>query len=95
MPFGERFVFPRPDGYVVAEAQSLHDFRRVVASVEDGVLRHHAERGDFSRWVLDVFADRELATQLRKAEARWRRGELPDLPRAVDRLIAFRYGTGT
>jgi hypothetical protein len=94
VPFGERFLFRRPNGHVVAEARSLHDFRRVVASVEDGVLRHHAERGDFSRWVLDVFADRELAKQLRKTEARWRRGEVPDLPRAVDRLITFRYGTG-
>jgi hydroxymethylpyrimidine pyrophosphatase-like HAD family hydrolase len=94
VPFGERFLFRRPDGRVVAEAQSLHEFRRVVATVGDDVLSHHTGRGDFSRWVLDVFSDRELARQLRKTEARWRRGETPDLRRALDRLITFRYGTG-
>ncbi len=93
VPFGERFLFRRPDGHVLADAQSLHDFRWVVARVEGGILAHHAGRGDFSRWVLDVFSDRELARQLRKTEARWRRGEIPDLRRAVDRLITFRYGT--
>jgi hypothetical protein len=57
------------------------------------VLGHHAGRGDFSRWVLDVFSDRELSRQLGKTESRWRRGEITDLRRAIDRLIAFRYGT--
>jgi hypothetical protein len=94
VPSGERFLFRHPDGHIVAEAQSLHDFRRVVVRVDDQVLAHHAGRGDFSRWVLDVFSDRELARQLRKTEARWRRGEIPDLRGAVDRLITFRYGTG-
>jgi len=56
------------------------------------LLAHHAEHGDFSRWVRDVFADAELARQLRKIEARWRRGELPDLRRSVDALITGRYG---
>jgi len=93
VPSGERFLFRRPDGSAVAAAQSLHDFRRVVAVVEDAVLAHHAGRGDFSRWVLDVFSDHELARQLRKTEARWRRGELPDLRGAIGRLVSFRYGT--
>ena len=57
-------------------------------------LAHHARLGDFSRWVLDVFSDPELARQLKKTEARWRRGEVPDLRRAIDRLITFCYGTG-
>jgi hypothetical protein len=41
----------------------------------------------------DVFSDLELARQLKKTEARWRRGEIPDLRRAIDRLITFCYGT--
>jgi len=94
VPFGERFLFRRPDGHVVAEAQSLHDFRRVLMTVDDHVIAHHARLGDFSRWVLDVFSDPELARQLKKTEARWRRGEVPDLRRAIDRLITFCYGTG-
>jgi len=55
-------------------------------------MAHHAERGDFSRWVRDVFADVELARQFRKVEARWRRRELGDLRRTIDTLITVRYG---
>jgi hypothetical protein len=93
VPFPERFVFRGAGGSVVAEAQSLHDFRRAVATVDAHVLGHHAGLGDFSRWVLDVFSDRQLGRHLRKTELRWRRGEIPDLRRAIDRLIAARYGT--
>jgi hypothetical protein len=91
--FPERFLFRGPDGGVVAEARSLREFRRVVAQVAEGVLAHHATGSDFSRWVLDVFSDRDLSRQLGKTEARWRRGEVPDLRAAIDRLITFRYGT--
>ena len=93
VPFPGRFIFRGADDSVVAEAQSLHDFRRAVAVVDGRVLGHHAGRGDFSRWVLDVFSDRQLARHLRKTELRWRRGEIPDLRRALDRLITSRYGT--
>ena len=88
----QRFVFRHPDGREVASAESLNHFRRVVAAVEDRVLAYHAARGDFSRWVLDVFTDPELGGQLRKIEARWRRGEVPDPRQAIERLIAERYG---
>jgi hydroxymethylpyrimidine pyrophosphatase-like HAD family hydrolase len=91
--FPERFLFRAPEGRVVAEARSLHEFRRVAGEVEEAVLDHHAAEGDFSRWVLDVFSDRELWRQFRKTESRWRRGEVADLRAAIDRLIAFRYGT--
>ena len=92
VPPGREFLFRRADGQVQGAADSLQSFRRVVAVAPDEVLGHHAALGDFSRWVHDVFADTELARQLRKAEARWRRGELPDLRRAIDVLITVRYG---
>jgi hypothetical protein len=92
VPPGREFRFRGPDGRVSASADSLHSFRRVVATAPDDVLAHHAEHGDFSRWVRDVFADAELARQLRKVEARWRRRELADLRRTIDALITVRYG---
>jgi hydroxymethylpyrimidine pyrophosphatase-like HAD family hydrolase len=92
VPPGREFLFRGADGRVSASADSLHSFRRVVTTAPDGVLAHHAERGDFSRWVRDVFADVELARQLRKVEARWRRRELGDLRRTIDTLITVRYG---
>jgi phosphoglycolate phosphatase-like HAD superfamily hydrolase len=92
VPPGREFRFRGPDGRVRASADSLHSFRRVVATAPDDELAHHAEHGDFSRWVRDVFADTELARQLRKIEARWRRRELADLRRPIDALITVRYG---
>ncbi len=87
-----RFFFRRPDGRVIGEADSLNGFRRAVLGADDATLTYHADRGDFSRWVLDVFSDRELGRQFRKMEARSRRGEVTDLRSVVARLIAFRYG---
>lgn len=92
VPPAQRFFFRNHDGRVVAAAESLHGFRHAVVAVPGDVLGYHAARGDFSRWVLDVFADRELARQLDKSVARWRRGEIPDLGRTIDRLILNRYG---
>ena len=93
VPPGREFLFrQRGDGRVLGSANSLQAFRRVVATAPEELLAYHAERGDFSRWVRDVFADTELARQLGKAETRWRRGELPDLREAIDALITVRYG---
>ncbi|GEM_PF-3281531 len=71
------FLFCKPDGRLVATADSLNVFRRVVATAGWEVLAYHAGRHDFSRWIRDVFSDLELAAQLRKAERRWGRGDLP------------------
>ncbi len=91
-PSAEGFIFRGADGHAIARANNLRAFRRIVAEVADAVLAQHAGQGDFSRWVLDVFSDQELSRQLRKMETRWRRGEIPDLRAAINRLIALRYG---
>ena len=90
---GHEFLFRRSSGQSVASAESLQAFRRVVATIDHGVLAHHAGHGDFSRWVLDVFHDIELGRQLRKMESRWRRGELADLRGSINALIESRYGS--
>jgi hypothetical protein len=92
VPPGREFLFRDAGGRVLGSANSLQAFRRVVVTAPEELLAYHAERGDFSRWVRDVFADAELARQLGKAEARWRRRELPDLREAIDALITVRYG---
>lgn len=89
---GHEFLFRGQWGQSVASAESLQAFRRVVATIDHGVLTHHAAHGDFSRWVLEVFHDAELGRQLRKVESRWRRGELADLRGSIDTLIRSRYG---
>jgi hypothetical protein len=81
---------------ILVTGRTVFELSRVCDCLElfeaGDMLGYHAGRGDFSCWVLDVFADRELARQLEKSVARWRRGEIPDLGRAIDRLILNRYG---
>jgi hypothetical protein len=94
LPPERRFFFRRPDGAEVATAESLNDFRQAVATVDEPVLVHHAHRQDFSRWIIEVFRDRDLGGQLGKIETRWRRGEIRDLRGAIEKLITDRYGAG-
>lgn len=92
VPPQRAFLFRDAGGEVVATARSLTEFRHVLRAVDGRVLAAHAARGDFSRWMRDVFSDRELAAQIRKTEARFTRGEIPDLRGPIERLIASRYG---
>jgi hypothetical protein len=93
VPDDQRFFFRGPNGHIVTTADSLSAFRQALAAVPDEILAHHAARGDFSRWVLDVFGDRTLGHQIRKLEARWSRGEMHDLRPRLQELVALRYGT--
>jgi hydroxymethylpyrimidine pyrophosphatase-like HAD family hydrolase len=93
VPADQRFFFRGSDGHLVTAVDSLNAFREALASAPEGALAHHAARGDFSRWVLDVFSDRALGHQIRKLEARWTRGEIHDLRRGLQQLVALRYGT--
>jgi hypothetical protein len=92
VPGDRRFLFRGDAGAVVAEAGQILQFSDVLDAVPDAVLDGHARRGDFSRWVRDVFGDRELAAALRKIETRRAEGELGDLRSALRQLIAVRYG---
>jgi hypothetical protein len=94
VPPGREFLFRDFHGRVLASANSLQSFRAVVRSVPDDVLTHHSRRGDFARWVRDVFRDTELGRQIGKAELRFKRGELADLREMIDTLITSRYGDG-
>ena len=72
---------------MVATADSLQGFRDAVSTVDEIVLRDHAGRGDFSRWVRDVFANHGLSRQLAKVERRYRAADAPHLRAAIDRVI--------
>jgi hypothetical protein len=88
LPPEHAFLFRAPNGQLVATAASLGAFLGAVGAVDDEVLAHHARRHDLSRWLLDVFAARELGGQIAKLERRWSRGEVSGLRQAILRLIA-------
>lgn len=94
VPGGRAFVFTRggaPTGQAVRTLRELVDaLPRLPADVLDGHLR----RGDFSRWVLEVFADRELATEIARVEASHAESRVPDPAARIARRVAARYELG-
>ena len=83
---GRAFVFGA-NGRPAARARTLRQF---VAAIEGSDIKSaegYLRRGDFSRWIADVFGDYALARELRLQEARYIRGEdrdtLPEIAEAV------------
>ena len=56
----------RPTGIV---AHNLHELEAELAHCDRTILRHHAPLGDFSRWINDVFHERQLAATVASIEA--------------------------
>jgi hydroxymethylpyrimidine pyrophosphatase-like HAD family hydrolase len=80
------------DGVVVAgPARTLKDFLTLLERVPAGALSGHARRGDFSRWIAEVFHDHALASEIRKVEQRFRLGHIHDLTESIARMIEERY----
>ena len=64
LPQERRFYFRATDGHHIAAAGSMHDFRTALAHLDPQALQYHLEHGDFSRWLDDTIADRDLAAQV-------------------------------
>ncbi|MGA9722736.1 MAG: HAD hydrolase family protein [Candidatus Binatus sp.] len=89
---GQEFVFTDNGRAIGPRARSLEQFVFLLASTPMTCIAQHARRGDFSRWISDVFHDHRLASDVRKVEQRYRIGHLDDVRQAVARLIQERYG---
>jgi hydroxymethylpyrimidine pyrophosphatase-like HAD family hydrolase len=72
-------------------ARTLKEFLGLLEQVPATSVAGHAQRGDFSRWVGDVFHDHALASEIRKVEQRFRLGHIHDLTESVVKLIQARY----
>lgn len=85
------FVFTcnnRPFGKT---ARTLKEFVTVIGQVPESSLDGHARRGDFSRWLAEVFGDQPLATKLRQVERCHSQGEITHLAAALIAPIRERY----
>src|SRR5579872_7203968 len=85
------FVFTQDGKPVGARSRTLKEFISQVESVSPAVLKEHAQRGDFSRWIADVFRDHFLASDIRKVEQRYRLGHIHELSVSLVKLIQERY----
>ena len=92
MPEARAFVFTEEGRPITAPARSLREFISSLATTPTAVLREHARRADFSRWIEDVLHDRPLALDLREIEQRCRLGHVPGLRDALIAPIQQRYG---
>jgi hydroxymethylpyrimidine pyrophosphatase-like HAD family hydrolase len=89
---GQEFVFTENGKGIGPPARSLKQFVSVLESTPLTSLGEHARRGDFSRWIANIFHDDHLATDVRKIEQRYRLGHLDDVRQPIAKLIHERYG---
>jgi len=88
---GRGFVFTdngKPVGHPV---RSLKEFICVLETLPLPVLEGHARRGDFSRWISDVFHDHVLGSAMRKVEQRYRLGHIQNLYSSLAYSVEERY----
>lgn len=88
---GGEFVFTDHGRTIGQPARSLKEFVFLLRSMPPTSLGEHARRGDFSRWIADVFHDHRLASDVRRIEQRYRLGDLGDVRESMAALIQERY----
>jgi hypothetical protein len=74
LPRSRRFFFLRSPGNANgATAANIIELHRELARCDHDVLVHHTARGDFSRWLEDVFSDGMLSQEFATIEEHLRR----------------------
>jgi hypothetical protein len=91
MRAGHEFVFTANGVPVGPPCRTLQEFVSALGSVPSGVLDGHARRGDFSRWIGEVFHDQPLSADLRKVEQRYCLGFVEGLREELVKAILQRY----
>jgi hypothetical protein len=85
------FVFWRDGVPTRRRARTMRDFVAILESTSDGALDGHLRRGDFSRWIADVFGDYPLAKTVKRLEGDYTAGTLTDAPAALAQAVRSRY----
>jgi hypothetical protein len=84
------FVFAVPGGAPIL-ARTLRQFVSALETLPRAETAPYLRRGDFSRWIGEVFGDWALAQDLRKHEHRFQSGaDLDAVPEVVD-AVRGRY----
>jgi hydroxymethylpyrimidine pyrophosphatase-like HAD family hydrolase len=88
LPHHQRFFFRSADRLTGASAANIPEFYHELERCEPGVLVHHAQAHDFSRWTEAVLQDPELASAFRAIENRIAGGSEAQIERARRDLLA-------
>ena len=91
VPENRAFVFSADGQRLGPRASTLRQFVSGLERSDPAALGGHLRRGDFSRWLREVFGDRALAGELEKQEERYRMElDLDVLPEMVN-AVRSRY----
>ena len=82
------FVFTEDGKPVGSPARTPREFVTSLLNSAPSVVEGHIHRGDFSRWIADVFHDQSFVSEIQELEQRYRHGRSQDLCAALARLIA-------
>lgn len=85
------FVFTKDNKPLGPPVRTLKEFAAALKTYPVAILQGHVHRSDFSRWILEVFHDSTLATDIRKVEQRYQLGHIPDLCGSIASAIKQRY----
>lgn len=93
MPVAEReaFVFCRHGMATGQRARTLREFIALLAAAPCETLDGHLRRGDFSRWIADIYKDRPLAAEIRELENQYQFDRVLDINDALVELIQEHY----
>jgi hydroxymethylpyrimidine pyrophosphatase-like HAD family hydrolase len=85
------FVFRGGHAATAERAHTLREFVTVLENLERGDADGYLRRGDFSRWIADVFGDHALARELRDHERAYVRSKSANTLSLVVAAITSRY----
>lgn len=84
----QEFVFTQEGRPTGERARTVRDLLSMLPALPEDVIRGHLIRGDFRRWIEDVFGDSELGDAILRLE----QGDTSSVREALLRTIADRYG---
>jgi hydroxymethylpyrimidine pyrophosphatase-like HAD family hydrolase len=87
----QEFVFTREGRPTGRRARTVRDLLSALPALPDDVVKGHLARGDFRRWIEDVFGDHELGGAILHLE----QGDFLRVRDDLRRAIADRYGGGS
>jgi hypothetical protein len=91
LPAEHAFVFTCDGHQFGPRARTLKEFVTLQARLPAAALEGHARRGDFSRWIRNVFGDEPLAVEIRQVEKDFRQGRIANLSESLAAPIHQRY----
>jgi hydroxymethylpyrimidine pyrophosphatase-like HAD family hydrolase len=91
VPVADRYAFVFTQNGPPLRARTMKEFAAALSAVSPESLDGYMKRGDFSRWIDDVFGDAIFAARVRELEKQSQLNGVPEARDALLKLIEERY----